>query len=250
MNISGYATLIIKSAPDRLALQCQTSNVGIRLMRLLKSSIALGLAWALSGCGAYYMHGPRLPDLVWYWQDKEDDMPYSLVSPGQSWISVPQSQVVVQRSVRGATEQVVGLPSKTAVPGEDQIIMYAYPPGYLGSGLLHFADIKKMLGKLPHPFEDASEDGFVAGQDSLGDYVWQAKEYGSVTCVLALRRIDSTRRALPQGVQSLDLVLRNCVFGSSDDALAPIMEANLAASSAAGSGTGSSRMMSPLAAPM
>lgn len=219
-------------------------------MGLLKSSVALGLAWVLSGCGAYYMHGPRIPDLVWYWQDKDEDTPYSLVSPGQSWITVPQSQVVVQRSVPGATEQIVALPSSTAVPGEDQIIMYAYPPGYLGSGRLRFADVKKMLGKLPHPFENANEDGFVTGHDNLGNYVWQAEEYGSVTCVLALRRIDSTQRALPQGVQSLDLILRNCVFGSSDEALAPIMAANLATSYASGSGTGAPRMMSPLAAPM
>lgn len=219
-------------------------------MRLPKSSAALGLAFILSACGASYMHGPRLPDLMWYWQDPDTDTPYSLVSPGQSWITVPQSQVVVQRSVKGATEQIVALPSSTAVPGEDQIIMYAYPPGYLGSGILRFAEVKKMLGTLPHPFENANEDGFVAGHDTLGDYVWQAQEFGSVTCVLAMRRIDSTRRALPQGVQSIDLILRHCVFGSSDEALAPIMEANLATSYASGSGTGSPRMMSPLAAPM
>ena len=67
-----------------------------------------------------------------------------------------------------------------------------------------------------------------------------------MTCVLVMRRLGIGARPLPRGTSALDLVMRNCVVGSVEQALAPMGERALGVS---GSAQGTVRSLSPYAAP-
>lgn len=182
------------------------------------------------------------------------DQTYQVVPPSQAWVAAHSSLVTVERGVGifGEREQRVALPNPTALPGENELILFAVGQGTQSAGRLQFDLLRRKLGGFPAPFDDVSERGFVAASDSLGSYLWVATSYGSTTtCVLALRRVDADDRLIPEGRNALDMVLRNCVRGDATEALQPIMDTTIAQGRAiAAPGPTGSRMLSPLAAPL
>jgi hypothetical protein len=87
----------------------------------------------------------------------------------------------------------------------------------------------------------------VSGTDSLGSYVYARETIGTNTlCVLVMRRLGVGARPLPRGTQALDVVMRNCVNGTLEQALAPMSGQSLGVSATA---TGTVYTLSPHAAP-
>ncbi len=60
-----------------------------------------------------------------------------------------------------------------------------------------------------------------------------------------MRRLSVGARPLPRGTQALDVMMRNCVNGTVQEALAPMSERALAVTGA----VGASQTLSPYAAP-
>lgn len=112
--------------------------------RVIRCGIVLFLALSTGGCADFGLPTPNFPKLWMSWGDT--DTPYRLVSRGQSWISVPESQVVVEREVGGEIQQIVALPSTTSIGGEDQIVLFAVPGRSAPAGRLQFQNVKRRLG--------------------------------------------------------------------------------------------------------
>jgi hypothetical protein len=86
-----------------------------------------------------------------------------------------------------------------------------------------FNEIVARFGGMPAPFQQLDPGMLLSGSDALGSYVYASQTLGTdTTCVLVLRRLAPTSRPLPRGTRSLDMMLRNCVPGGVDQALAPM----------------------------
>jgi hypothetical protein len=91
------------------------------------------------------------------------------------------------------------------------------------------------MGGTPEPFDGLADRDLNTGTDSLGPYFFAERRLGADTlCVLAIRRLDSSARPLPVRADALDVMLRNCVRGSREEALAPISAARLAVGASGG----------------
>jgi hypothetical protein len=93
------------------------------------------------------------------------------------------------------------------------------------SGLNRFVLQEQLAqyGGAPSPFASVTEGALTATSDSMGDITYTTlRPGGDVVCVLAFRRTQTASIALPRGSRSLDIMLRNCVRGELQDALAPI----------------------------
>ena len=180
----------------------------------------------------------------------EDRSSFVAVPSGQAWVNPPGKTVVMQRALRGGAEQRVGLNNLVAMPG-DNVLILRTRSGYLASARFRFEEFMTRIGGAPAPFTHISSGDLLTAEDSLGTYFWAEETAGSsVSCVFAIRRLTSNDRDLPQDAQVLDILLRNCISGTSEEALAPIRDTSIGFSSVADDGSGGgTRMLSPLAAP-
>ena len=200
----------------------------------------------LAGCN---VTPPRLaPTLV----TTEQTVQFTAVPLQRAWINIPTALVIIQRGLAGSMEQRIGLPNTSTVQGDNMVLLRARRPDRDRSGRLAFAEFLDRAGGAPAPFATLESGDLLTGEDSLGPYFWAEKRSGNDTiCVLALRRLTSGTRQLPRDYNVLDVMMRNCVTGPLDLALAPITATHLGfaygVSDAATSGK--SRMLSPLAGP-
>jgi hypothetical protein len=155
--------------------------------------------------------------------------------------------VVFERNLGGAVEQRIVLPNPTTVRGDNQLHIRAQTADSARLGEFDFNEILARFGGLPAPFERINESPLNSGTDSLGSYIYARENVGTSTlCVLVMRRIGVGARPLPRGTQALDVVMRNCVNGTLEEALAPMSERTLGIS---GTATGTIYSLSPHAAP-
>ena len=221
---------------------------------LRKGTLAATLAAAvLAGCssgqsdqattGLYRLMGSqRAPGL----QTLEQTVEYALVPPTRAMVSAPDALLIFERELGGAVEQRIILPNQTAVTGDNLIHIRAQTSASSDLSRFNFAEIETRFGGLPAPFEGLRESGLSSGSDTLGNYVYARESIGAGTvCVLVLRRMGLGARPLPRGTQALDVMMRNCVNGTLEQALAPVGPRALAVSGT----TGAINSLSPYAAP-
>lgn len=221
---------------------------------LARAAIGLGLVAALvAGCsrssndqaatGVYrLLNTQRNPGL----EVLENTVEYSIVQPTRAMVSAPQALIVFERNLGGALEQRVILPNDTAVRGDNVIHIRAQTSASAELDRFNFSEVATRFGGLPAPFESLSEGALTSGSDALGTYVYASESIGTNTvCVLVLRRMGLGARPLPRGTQALDVVMRNCVVGTVEQALAPMSERSMSVTGT----TGATNTLSPYAAP-
>lgn len=190
------------------------------LMRklVLRGSALIGLGVMLSAC---QMSGPGTNASPT--ERAEALSEYRIVPASRAFVNVPNALVVMERDLGVATEQRATLPNTTSLAGENTILMRAQTNRSSSRARLLLDDVLAQFGGTPSPFGSITESALTARSDQYGDITYSVmRPGGDVTCVLAFRRSQIGARALPRGTSALDLMLRNCVSGSVEEALSPI----------------------------
>ena len=172
---------------------------------------------------------------------------YAMIPASRALVHMPDAILVMQRRFGEAVDQKIVLPNDTALRGDNTIRLRAQTRSTARLHEFSFAEVVARFDGLPAPFGDLGENNLRSGRDALGAYVYATRQVGlDTTCALVMRRLTGAARPLPQGTQALDIVMRNCVKGSTEKAMAPLGERALGVSA------GSQRdihTLSPHAAP-
>ncbi|NDV02048.1 hypothetical protein [Pseudoroseicyclus tamaricis] len=169
-----------------------------------------------------------------------------------AWVTPSGALIAIDRNLSSEFEQKIGLVNDTTLPGDNFVWLRARVPNGYPAGRFQLVDFLSRVGEIPQPFTQVSDDNLRYDDDSLGRYFYLAEQAsGDTNCVLAFRRIDNAGRLLPRNTSVLEILLRNCVRGSVEQALRPITDRQIGVSAVAGIGAveGGDRMLSPLAAP-
>lgn len=170
----------------------------------------------------------------------------------RAWSSPQGSLIAIQRDLGADSEQVIGLQNATTINGDNFLWLRARAPDGRKAGQFNLNEFLSRTEGIPVPFSDVSDRNLQRGSDSLGPYFYlEWRSGGSTNCVLGFRRINRGSRILPRGTNALEAMLRNCVIGSVEDALLPILDQQISLAPVAGRQPSDTndRMMSPLAAP-
>lgn len=228
--------------PKAAGPEWRTSARGLRGTLRLLLALATGAA-VLSGCAF------SLDDGILTESQVEERIPMRQVPVTHAWISAPEAQMVLQRDLGFGSEQRISLQNRTLVP-EDNLIVLRTRSGMSARGRLRFEEFMRRVGETPFPFGDVSSGELVSDSDELGSYLWTEEEFGVGTvCVFGIRRLDSSMRQIPAGGGAMDIMLRNCVVGTAEEALRPLLAASAGSPLIARAGTDQSRLISPLAGP-
>ncbi|MCC5988821.1 MAG: cellulose biosynthesis protein BcsN [Pararhodobacter sp.] len=150
---------------------------------------------------------------------------YTVIPPSRALVHMPDAVLVFQRSFGDAIDQKVVLPNDTALRGDNTIRLRAQTRSTARLNEFSYAEVVARFGGLPAPFQNLSENAMRSGRDSLGSYVYATQQVGVDTnCVLVMRRLTGAARPLPRGTEALDVVMRNCVQGTAEQAMAPLGE--------------------------
>lgn len=150
---------------------------------------------------------------------------YTMIPASRALVHQPDAVLVMQRSFAEAIDQKIILPNDTALRGDNTIRLRAQTRSTARLHEFSYSEVVSRFGGLPAPFEDLSENNLRSGRDGLGAYVYASRQVGvDVNCVLVMRRLTGAARPLPRGTHALDIVMRNCVRGSTEQALAPLGE--------------------------
>lgn len=148
---------------------------------------------------------------------------YRVVPTSRAFVTVPNALVVMERDLGVAVEQRITLPNMTTLAGENVILLRAQTSRSASPTALQLSDVLAQFGGPPAPFTTIQDSSLRSASDQYGDVTYSVlRPGGDVTCVLAFRRSRIGARALPRGSSSLDLMMRNCVSGSAEQALAPL----------------------------
>lgn len=165
------------------------------------------------------------------------------------WAAAPEALVMVQRGGNGEAVQIVGLDNATTLSGDNFLWLRAHAER---GGRFELQNLINDVGGVPTPFSSLDNSDLRSGTDTMGSYNWKKWRSGAKTnCVIAFRRLDHGARNMPKATRSLDIFLRNCVVGSIDDALQPILDNRIGHSvqTTTASTAGGVRSLSPLAGP-
>lgn len=177
----------------------------------------------------------------------EQTAEFAVVPASRAMVHAPDALLVLERTLGAAVEQRIVLPNTTALRGDNVIHIRAQTGGSARLTEFNFSELTTRFGGLPAPFQRLTDGMLQSGEDTLGSFVYGRETVGANTlCVLVLRRLTVGARPLPRGTQALDVMMRNCVDGSLEQALAPISERSLGVS---GSAQGAVYTLSPHAAP-
>ncbi|MCB1405177.1 MAG: hypothetical protein KDK01_02685 [Rhodobacteraceae bacterium] len=187
-----------------------------------------------------FMGSQRNPQI----ETLENTVEYTIVPASRMMVSAPAALIVFERNLGGAVEQRIVLPNATSIRGDNVLHIRAQNADSSRLEEFNFEEVAQRFGGLPAPFERLNASTMRSGSDSLGTFVYSTETLGTSTvCVLVLRRLNAGARPLPRGTQALDLVMRNCVNGTVEQALAPMSEGAL------GVGASGRYTLSPHAAP-
>lgn len=235
---------LMLNQPRQPQVQALVSRITMSLVRApLYLALALTGGIVLSGCAV----GPE--GEIMTQREAEERLPLQPVPIARAWISAPGTQLVLQRELGFGSEQRISLINQTSVPG-DNLIVLRTRSGMGSRGNLRFEEFLRRVGDVPFPFEDVESGELVSGEDEFGTYLWVEERYGAETvCVLGIRRVDSGMRQIPGNHTIMDVMLRNCVNGTPQDALRPLLAENVAAPAMVQSGSAEGRLLSPLSGP-
>jgi hypothetical protein len=244
LNYGCNSIFCLAEAGYNMSLSIACCTTPLRARRRICAAL-IGLM-SLSACEAV---PPEFLRLV---REQDQTKAFASMPLSQSWIPVQRANMVLQRELSETAEQRIGLYNQTAIPGDNFIALRASAFDGRAAGRLRFEEFVQAAGGLPTPFSSLTSGDLSGGEDDLGTYLWAEQRVGdSVVCVLALRRLGSDVRQLPGGANALDIMLRNCVVGSAERALAPVMAETINGDTQ-GVGTplrGTVKMLSPLAGP-
>jgi len=213
-------------------------------------SMMRNMAFVLLAIGALASCAATPRSLLTTSAQLREQTPFTPVPVSQSWINAPSIVMVMQRGLRGESEQRVALANSAAVPGENVIIMRTQSRTGR-AGRLDYDEFIRWAGGTPAPFGALRSGDLLSGDDDTGTYFWAEERIGSDTlCVLGLRRLTSAQRLLPAGATTLDILVRNCVRNTLEEALSPLKAGSVSTAPVAGATVGASRVISPLAAPV
>ncbi|MDP3341997.1 hypothetical protein [Frigidibacter sp.] len=214
-----------------------------------KALPCLPVFFALCAVSACDFAAPELPLRM---DQREATTPFQVVPDSQRWVNAPAGIMTLQRDLGPQAEQKIVLKNATTFRGENVLQMRArgQDPRYVGR--LRLEEFMRRVGGAPAPFTEISDSGLQSGEDALGPYFWTEYSTGTSTlCVLGIRRLEPGAWLPPEGLTVLDIMLRNCVSGTAEEALAPMGAAAITGDRPLGqSSTSGSRMLSPLAGPM
>jgi hypothetical protein len=187
--------------------------------RALLNRSLLVVSLAMAACTT----GPMLDQMGL--SDSAPQTQYARGNLSSIWAEPPGAIVMLQRKGNGDYEQLIGLENNTTLKGDNFLWINANNgnTGQVSKGL----DLTKLFarfGDIPTPFTRIDSSSLRSANDGQGTYSWQEYNAGPNTiCVFAVRRLGVGARSVPAGTRVLDLVLRNCVNGTANDALAPIL---------------------------
>lgn len=148
---------------------------------------------------------------------------YRIVPVSRGYINAPTAVLVLERDLGIAIEQRITLPNSTSLAGENTIQLRAQSGRSASSTRLVLRDVLVQFGGPPSPFSNVTDSGLTTRSDPYGDITYAVlRPGGDIVCVLAFRRTQTGGRALPRGSTALDLMMRNCVAGSIEQALSPL----------------------------
>lgn len=189
-------------------------------------------------------------NLVVNQKEVEEQTPYVAVANHQAWVNPGSVTFVMQRGLLGGSEQRIGLRNALEIAGDNQMVLRSRT-GSVAAARFRFEEFMTRVGGAPAPFEAITSGDLRSAEDEFGVYLWAEESFGNdITCVFAVRRLTDASRELPGDAEVLDIMLRNCLRGSTAEALAPILQESIgfSARSAAPVPSGT-RLLSPLAAP-
>ncbi len=178
---------------------------------------------------------------------------YSLGRLDQLWATPSSALIMVDRRVAGAYEQMIGLENSTTLEGDNMLLLIARVPDGLATGRFTLDRLLDRVGGPPSPFRSVDDRSLRSATDGAGTYFWLQYSAGTQTnCVLAFRRMEGGARVLPRDTNAMEALLRNCVIGTVEEALAPIQDPQISLGAIANTTVrnGGNRMLSPLAAPL
>ncbi|SDY78826.1 hypothetical protein [Citreimonas salinaria] len=157
---------------------------------------------------------------------------YAVTRPTEMWISVPEAQLVMVREAAGGAEQKILLPNDTVFDGDNFVFMRLVEPGLTSTPRRFELDaIVAAADGIPPPFTREDLRLMQSRSDGAGELVYARKTNGTeTTCVLAFRGLEASERALPRRGDRLEIMMRNCVPGGEDAALAVLAPARLGVS--------------------
>ena len=137
-----------------------------------------------------------------------------------AWISVPDAEMVLARLVGPYAEQRILLTNRTALRGDNVVMLRAHGADLATNGRFQPVKYLASLDTDLFPFGEIADLSFFSRTDSLGTLNWaEWSNNAGLTCVLALRRLDGATRIVPAGRSAMDMILRNCIHGTADEAL-------------------------------
>ena len=217
------------------------ARLPIRLARVLVPGLA---AIMLAACGSF-------PLTYTEFQARLDEAPYVQQPLSSAWIRVPEAQLVLERRFRSVTEQRILLPNRTALRGENFVLLHSEASPLSVGGRFRPTELMASAGGTPYPFERFEDLAFRTTTDALGTMSWASwSNHAGLNCVLAFRRLDATTRTLMSGTGAMDMMLRNCIHGSEDAALAPIGPEAVGFAAITTEPAAAPQMLSPLAGPL
>lgn len=215
-----------------------------------KAISRLPILLVLCAVAACDIAAPQLPLRL---DQREEATPFQVVSDSRRWVNAPAGILTMQRALGPQVEQKIVLQNTTAFRGENVLLMRARGQDPRHVGRLRLEEFMRRIGGAPAPFTEISDSGLQSGEDALGPYFWTEYSTGTSTlCVLGIRRLEPGAWLPPEGLTVLDIMLRNCISGTVEAALAPMGAAAITGNrlSATGGGASGSRLLSPLAGPM
>ena len=177
---------------------------------------------------------------------------YLSVSAADAWVNVPRTALVVERQYGTERAQRVLLPNHTYLAGDNVMYLRAVRQNFAGSiGAFDREAMLEFIGGVPRPFTTDELSTLRSQEDAAGTLTWGVWTDGAgTTCVLALRRLTEMNRILPFRADAIDMLMRNCVQGTEEEALEPADPAKVAFPTIGRNTPSSPQTLSPLAAPL
>lgn len=213
------------------------------LPRRTLAGALFGAAFALTACLSPSEHriDQRMSVL-------EDTSEFQVVPAARAFVYAPDALITLERRLDRAVEQRISLVNTSTVAGDNQLILRAQTPENVDVNLFRLEEFLTRFGGAPYPFQALSDSDLQSSRDQLGPFFYAQRRMGTDTlCVVAIRRLPFSARPLPRGSDALDVMMRNCVRGDLEQALAPFTPERLAAAPSATAG--GVLTLSPHAAP-
>ncbi len=180
-----------------------------------------------------------------------DQEPFIQQRLDEAWITVPGARMVLGRAVGPVAEQRILLPNKTSLRGDNIVLLKIHGTSLNTAGRFLPVKFLKSQDADLFPFTDIEGLTFFSKTDDLGTLNWaEWSNDAGLTCVLALRRLDSGSRVIPGKRSAMDMVVRNCIHGTAEDALTPARATQVGFAAPQGRPGGAPDMLSPLAGPL